>query len=98
VICIKSQAFFKTGAGTSEKNRQSSDIFLEILKLPNPAKLENHMWKILQGKFEKKECLNRSFEQKVIPILRRTLHNRFLLRSKLDRIDEYGGSGWGSYD
>jgi hypothetical protein len=56
------------------------------------------MWKILQGKFEKKERLNRNSERKVMPILRRTLRIRFLLRSKLDRIDEYGGSGWGSHD
>jgi hypothetical protein len=49
------------------------------------------MWKIFQGKFEKnRERLNSS-ERKVMPILR-TLHIRFLLRSKLDSMDEYGGN------
>jgi hypothetical protein len=50
------------------------------------------MWKIFQGKFEKKEHLNRSSERKVMPILRRTLRIKFLLRSKLDRMDEYDGN------
>jgi hypothetical protein len=55
------------------------------------------MCKISQGKFGKKERLNRSSDRKVMPILRRTLRIRFLLRSKLDRIDEYGCSRWGSH-
>jgi hypothetical protein len=41
------------GAGTSEKNRQSSEFCLEILNSPNSAKQGNHMWK---GKFEKKNA------------------------------------------
>jgi hypothetical protein len=56
------------------------------------------MCKISQGKFGKKERLNRSSERKVMPILRRTLRIRFLLRSKLDRMDKYGGSRMESHD
>jgi hypothetical protein len=58
VICINHKLSLKWVPELLSKNRQSSEIFLEILGSPNLAKWGSHTWKILQGKFEKKEHLN----------------------------------------